>query len=411
MADSPPAHRAAPGKSQAKRGKDHLNAIYAHPLPLLFGPLPADTPLPWATNVLGLFGRNRIVNPKCVGVFDAATRSVWITNSKDTFILWQRGFFGKGNLSRSEPSWLSRRINQLSGPKQLTAEEVTARRRELRKQFKTERAQALAAAAAEAEAIFAATGEMPTPEAVPAIVSKATFQAKGQQSAAVLPGADSVVTPPLNAADPSLVDEVDDAITPPEDMEHLQLTLQEAFFLAWSVGCLNIIDPTTNESIAPSALWKTFLAAHDFLASPDVPQSPWFDNPFLVSYVAFHHYRSLGWVVKSGIKFCVDLLLYKRGPVFHHAEFAIVVIPVYEDPEDRKSSPYDLPNVEPFTWSWLSTINRVNSQVKKTLILTYITIPALRRISAEELKSPECLKHFTVREVTIRRFVPARMRD
>jgi hypothetical protein len=45
-----------------------------------------------------------------------------------------------------------------------------------------------------------------------------------------------------------------------------------------------------------------------------------FDNPFLINYVVYHHYRSLGWVVKSGIKFCVDYLLYKRGPVFHHAE-------------------------------------------------------------------------------------------
>lgn len=44
------------------------------------------------------------------------------------------------------------------------------------------------------------------------------------------------------------------------------------------------------------------------------------DNPFIVNYVAYHHYRSLGWTIKSGIKFCVDYLLYKRGPVFDHAE-------------------------------------------------------------------------------------------
>lgn len=44
------------------------------------------------------------------------------------------------------------------------------------------------------------------------------------------------------------------------------------------------------------------------------------DNPFLVSYAAYHHYRSLGWVVKTGIKFCCDWLLYKKGLVFSHAE-------------------------------------------------------------------------------------------
>lgn len=45
--------------------------------------------------------------------------------------------------------------------------------------------------------------------------------------------------------------------------------------------------------------------------------------------------------------------------------FAIVVCPVYEDPSDQSSSPFNLQNSDPFTWSWLSTINRVNSQVMK----------------------------------------------
>lgn len=106
-----------------------------------------------------------------------------------------------------------------------------------------------------------------------------------------------------------------------------------------------------------------------------------FDNPFLVHYAAYHYYRSLGWVIKGGIKFCVDLLLYKRGPVFHHAEyasthachrvsltfcrFAVVVLPVYEDPADQESSPFNLANASPFSWTWLSTVNRVNSQVQK----------------------------------------------
>jgi hypothetical protein len=28
-------------------------------------------------------------------------------------VLWRKGFFGKGNLSRSEPTWLKREINRL----------------------------------------------------------------------------------------------------------------------------------------------------------------------------------------------------------------------------------------------------------------------------------------------------------
>ena len=43
------------------------------------------------------------------------------------------------------------------------------------------------------------------------------------------------------------------------------------------------------------------------------------DDPFLVSYAVYHYFRSLGWVVKPGIKFCCDWLLYRKGPVFSHA--------------------------------------------------------------------------------------------
>jgi tRNA-splicing endonuclease subunit Sen2 len=53
------------------------------------------------------------------------------------------------------------------------------------------------------------------------------------------------------------------------------------------------------------------------LAPKPPPMYP--DDPFLVSYIAYHHYRSLGWVVKPGIKFCCDWLLYRRGPAFSHS--------------------------------------------------------------------------------------------
>ena len=55
------------------------------------------------------------------------------------------------------------------------------------------------------------------------------------------------------------------------------------------------------------------------------------DNPLIVSYAVFHHYRSLGWVVKPGIKFCVDWLLYKRGVVFSHAESVTRPFPRHAD--------------------------------------------------------------------------------
>ena len=72
--------------------------------------------------------------------------------------------------------------------------------------------------------------------------------------------------------------------------------------------------------MSSSEIWTAFQRA--YLPLPrSVYEPPRFDNPFLINYAVYHHYRSLGWVVRSGIKFCVDYLLYKRGPVFHHAEY------------------------------------------------------------------------------------------
>ncbi|KAH0836620.1 tRNA intron endonuclease [Lanmaoa asiatica] len=237
--------------------------------------------------------------------------------------------------------------------------EVTAKRRAERKQFKLDRAKAMAAAAAEAEVAFQ-QGRMVSliyaADGTRMIPSAATWKPKdGTRS----------------DQDLSKVEEDDgqDEDEPIENVEHLQLTLQEAFFLLWNLDCLSISNSENGDALTLSQIWNAFQNVHipspTLAISLDPPRYRRFDNPFLVNYVIYHHYRSLGWVVKSGIKFCVDYLLYKRGPIFAHAEFAIVVCPAYEDPADKDGSPFDLANASPFSWSWLSTINRVNSQVQK----------------------------------------------
>lgn len=272
----------------------------------------------------------------------------------------------------------------------MTSEEIREKRRAERKQFKLDRAAAIAKAAAEAEAAFA-EGREATPTVIP---SGATWK----------PQKASEEDTPLPEYPPE--DDVGEEPEPVEidNVEHLQLTLPEAFFLIWTLDCLTVLDPHTvlsvefhqsgpiltehrlsqSEPMSLLQIWHAFQAAHCISSGLTEHVTNRFDNPFLVNYAAYHYYRSLGWVVKGGIKFCVDLLLYKRGPVFHHAEyvacrasgkhhnqligihrFAVVVIPVYEDPSDQESSPFNLQNSHTFSWSWLSTVNRVNSQVQK----------------------------------------------
>ncbi|KAJ7257918.1 hypothetical protein B0H12DRAFT_1110610 [Mycena haematopus] len=371
-----PSGRKGPVSGKGAGRRNNNNQVYAHPLPVVFW-------YPPPTRIRSLLGLLGLTLTK--GIFDEATRSVWVSSRSDSTLLWRRGFFGKGDLSRSEPSWLARQINaRRAGGNRLTSEEMTSKRRAERKQFKIDRARAIAAVAAEAEAAFETDGRVVVPAlSGPSIPSAATE------------------APPEDEE-------------PPEDLEHLQLTLPEAFFLMWNLNCLTVEDPLTNELMSIQQIWIAFQGAHlnpPFFVSPRPTPALQFDNPFLINYIVYHHYRSLGWVVRGGIKFCVDYMLYKRGPVFNHAEFSLVVCPVYEDPADQEASSLDLHHSSPFAWSWLSTINRVNTQVFKTLILAYVTIPARSRVSADVLDSPACLQYYSVREVTVRRFIPARMRD
>ncbi|KAF8328447.1 uncharacterized protein EI90DRAFT_3065397 [Cantharellus anzutake] len=397
------------------KGKRRDNQLYAYALPII--PQPSTSILSKTlTGVLGpSFARVSVLNPRCIGVFDIGTRSVWVTNAKDTEALWQRGFFGKGNLSRSEPTWLNRRVNQLAGVRVLTAEELTAKRREERKIFKAERAQAILTAAAEAEATFIAEGRLPTPptENISTTVRSNLATQKLSSPPSEWRPADAAPLAEMEATNSVLTAErnLPDGSELPENMEHFQLTLQEAFFLMWGLDCLLILDPMTERYLTVEETWDTFLSAHTFPIPKSISKHKRCDNPFLVHYVAYHHFRSLGWVVKSGIKFCVDYLLYRRGPVFSHAEFAMILCPTYEDLNDEESSPFNLPNTKPFSWAWLSTLNRVNTQVRKSIMLVYITIPAMSKLSIAALDTPAVLREFTIREVPVKRFAPARMRN
>ena len=263
-----PNSRSRGGGAQKGGGRRYENnRIYADPLPLLF----VEPPPSRIGSILGLLGLSltRIENPHCEGIFDPVTRSVWVSNPEHSLILWRRGFFGKGDLSRSEPSWLARQINiRKSGGKravsiaiiyililshsitflELTSEEVTARRRAERKQFKLDRARAIAAVAEEAEVIFATEGRVIQPAlSGPAIPSAATWK----------PSAQPVVEdsmPETPQEDRDLDDE-----EPLVDVEHLQLTLQEAFFLLWNLDCLTVLDPdSVRFSIASSKILDSY---------------------------------------------------------------------------------------------------------------------------------------------------------
>ena len=115
----------------------------------------------------------------------------------------------------------------------VTSEEITAKRREQRKRFKMERANAILAAAAEAEKAFRAGETVSNPIMIP---SGATWKPVGETSK-------EQQTLPKNDIKPeeNWNGELDDIV----DVEHLQLTPQEAFFLIWCFDCLSVFNPHT----------------------------------------------------------------------------------------------------------------------------------------------------------------------
>ncbi len=240
------------------------------------------------------------------------------------------------------------------------------------------------------------TGQEEVPDIVPGVarIKGLKYFAEEVKATQARKSANSV--PPPEDDEKSLQADADDtADNNVVDVERMQLSLVEAFFLSSMFGCpRNMQTAETTGVTAPLSLEAFYTAClqsslpHTLLdlrnrGLADRHLESLYarsDNPFLINYVAYHHFRSLGWVVKTGIKFCADLLLYKRGPVFSHAEFAVVIIPSYEDPADEESSPFAThPNAGRKDWTWFSTVNRVQSQVLKTLILAHVFVPSLKR--------------------------------
>lgn len=173
--------------------------------------------------------------------------------------------------------------------------------------------------------------------------------------------------------------------TPFSLTEYLQLSLEEAFFLVYSLGCLSVYLNQEPQSILQ--LWREFCSMR-----PD----------FVSSFAAYQHCRSRGWVPKGGggAKYGVDLMLYRKGPPFYHASYSVVI----ERVDDAfKGSP-----LRPFSWRSLAALSRITSNVSKELMLCYIIFPA--DLSEAELDSPVCLSRLKVQEVIVSRWVSTKER-
>uniref|UniRef100_A0A8C9KPA7 tRNA-splicing endonuclease subunit Sen2 n=1 Tax=Panthera tigris altaica TaxID=74533 RepID=A0A8C9KPA7_PANTA len=167
-------------------------------------------------------------------------------------------------------------------------------------------------------------------------------------------------------------------------LEYLQLSLEEAFFLVYALGCLSIY--YEKEALTILKLWKAF---------------PIVQPTFRTTYMAYHYFRSKGWVPKVGLKYGTDLLLYRKGPPFYHASYSVIIELVDDHFEGSLR--------RPFSWRSLAALSRVSVNVSKELMLCYLIKPST--MTDKEMESPECMKQIKVQEVILSRWVSSRERS
>lgn len=195
---------------------------------------------------------------------------VFTVTGADMRRLWEGGYYGKGSLSRSEPTWEKRGRGE-------RPEENTDARRQRRETWKRQRDKV---ARMEQQA-----GSNKRLEREREKLKQAKARLEGRL------GSDS---------EPSTVGDLDRA-GGPSPSEVLHLTPLEVVYLL-QTHCVQLQGHSAESllrELGPS---------------------------MLPHYVIYHHYRSLGWCVREGGKFACDFLLYPRGPPHSHAEFALIIM-------------------------------------------------------------------------------------
>ena len=168
------------------------------------------------------------------------------------------------------------------------------------------------------------------------------------------------------------------------ETKELFLELCEAFFLSYSLGCLLVSEGGTELSL--SQQWRQFSELQ-----PDFP----------VTYRVYHHFRSLGWVVRRGHSMGADWVLYKGSPAASHSTYSVRVEMV-----DRREGRVIKGVLNKLSWADILGSTRVMGTVKKDLLVARVGV----REDKSDWETPHCLASMAVTTLRLRRWVPGDMR-
>ncbi|KAL1494436.1 hypothetical protein ABEB36_010035 [Hypothenemus hampei] len=166
-------------------------------------------------------------------------------------------------------------------------------------------------------------------------------------------------------------------------LETVWLGLEEAFFLNNAIKCLDI--SFNNKLLSSQELWELFQTKQ---------------HNFVRNYIVYFYYRAKNWVVKPGIKFGGDFMLYKQGPPFYHASY-VVVIEVVDENSKRNE---ELTNRAMDSISILG-LNRLCETSGKELLICTLRWPENNILSFDNFSQ------IKVQEVLVRRWIASQERD
>ncbi|XP_048334024.2 tRNA-splicing endonuclease subunit Sen2-1 [Ziziphus jujuba] len=164
-----------------------------------------------------------------------------------------------------------------------------------------------------------------------------------------------------------------------KDKQWFQLGLEEAFYLCYSLKCLNIVGED-----------KCLMNVEEFWLLMKSRKAIFPDF-----YKGYSHLRMKNWVVKSGSRYGVDFVAYRHHPALVHSEFAVLV---------STEGGGDV-NGRLRMWSDVHCTTRLCGGVVKTLLVLNINK------NGQGAFSPSCIEKYTVDERTVRRWNPEKCRE
>lgn len=189
----------------------------------------------------------------------------------------------------------------------------------------------------------------------------------------------------------------------------IRLALDEAFYMSYALNNLTVFDLVPNNNNDDTITTISTSSAKQLDHTELWQRCRSLRSDFLPMYLAYHHYRSKGWIARTGQQYGADYVLYQRHPAIAHSDYSIMIIPLPSSPPSQQQSE-ESPMRPSLDWHDVQVLNRMSTQVCKRLILFYVK-DLSGGGSGDTYDSPKCLSQWAVHERMIKRWVPEAHRE